>query len=109
MRALLCCAVTLLAVAMVCNAACTFTLLEVKDKLNPPKGCEDEDGEFHEFGSEWQKNCIKCSCSEAGAGCCDMILRTVKLPEECEMIVDREKCTSKYVLKCDNTKKCIFV
>ncbi|KAJ8248427.1 hypothetical protein GJAV_G00241910 [Gymnothorax javanicus] len=106
MRALLCCAVTLLALATVCNAACTFMPLEEKDKLNPPKGCEDEDGKFHEFGSEWQKNCVTCSCSKEGASCCDMILETVGLLEECELIVDREKCTSKIVLKSDNTKEC---
>ncbi|KAJ8361628.1 hypothetical protein SKAU_G00181530 [Synaphobranchus kaupii] len=72
MRVLVCSAVTLLAFATVCNAVCYFMGLAVPDIMNPPTGCQDQDGEMHEFTAEWVKNCYECVCSRRGIRCCDM-------------------------------------
>ncbi|XP_035256386.1 beta-microseminoprotein-like [Anguilla anguilla] len=108
MRPLLCSALALLAIATVCNAACYFKEVAHTDS-NPPKGCQDEDGKMHEFGSSWVKDCMDCSCSKEAMSCCDKIPSSVDLPPECEMIVDKEKCTAKIVLKADKTKECVPV
>ncbi|XP_023264272.1 beta-microseminoprotein-like, partial [Seriola lalandi dorsalis] len=73
-------------------------------------GCTDRDGKQYDFGSEVVIDCMSCSCTNDGLSCCDMIPspNTVMIPMECEMIVNRQACSFKLVLKSDNTKECSF-
>ncbi|XP_023260282.1 beta-microseminoprotein-like [Seriola lalandi dorsalis] len=100
----------LLGLVALCNSACLFVPLEIKDMNNPPKGCTDRDGKQYDFGSEVVIDCMSCSCTNDGLSCCDMIPspNTVMIPMECEMIVNRQACSFKLVLKSDNTKECSF-
>ncbi|KAJ8361650.1 hypothetical protein SKAU_G00181750 [Synaphobranchus kaupii] len=109
MRVLVCSAVTLLAFATVCNAVCYFRGLVLTDIMNPPTGCLDEDGEMHEFRAEWVKNCYECVCFHRGMACCDMFPPAMLLSPDCETVIDRKTCTSKTVLKSDNTKECVDI
>lgn len=33
-------------------------------------GCVDKDGKLHDFGSEWVRDCVECSCTKEGLSCC---------------------------------------
>ncbi|XP_068424744.1 beta-microseminoprotein [Clinocottus analis] len=100
--------VCLLGLVVLCDSACYFQKLVVKDLNNPPKECVDKDGKQHGFGSEWVRDCMACSCTSEGLSCCSMIpaLSTVDIPDECEMVVNKETCTAKMLLKSDTTKEC---
>ncbi|CAB1338695.1 unnamed protein product [Coregonus sp. 'balchen'] len=99
--------VCVLALVVVCRAQCFFQGLETKDsKTPPPKGCVDKEGKQHVFGSSWVKDCYDCSCSEEGIGCCNKIPTVVNLPSECELVVDRNACSSRVVMRSDKTKDC---
>ncbi|XP_072247190.1 beta-microseminoprotein [Leuresthes tenuis] len=104
LRVLIC----LLGLFVLCHSDCFFRELESKDLKNPPKGCVDEDGKQHDFGSEWVRNCMECSCTKEGMSCCSKLpdAGTVDLPEECELVVDKDSCSAKMVLKKDKTKEC---
>ncbi|XP_040906278.1 beta-microseminoprotein [Toxotes jaculatrix] len=100
--------VCLLGLVVLCRSDCFFQGLVIKDLENPPKGCMDEDGKLHDFGSEWTRDCVACSCTEDGMSCCNMIpdLNIVDIPAECELVVNKKACSAKAVLKSDNTKEC---
>ncbi|KAF3708296.1 Beta-microseminoprotein [Channa argus] len=98
--------VYLLGLVVLSHSACFFRQLEVKDVNNPPKGCVDEDGKQHAFGTKWMRDCKACSCTTAGLSCCDMIPEAVNVPQECELVVNRKTCSGKVVLKSDKTKLC---
>ncbi|XP_061083593.1 uncharacterized protein LOC133118016 [Conger conger] len=106
---LLCSAVAVLALATICNASCSFQQLVLTDPMHPPQGCLDEEGKLHVFGSEWVKDCQECSCSQEGLSCCSMIMipSDEELPPDCEILVDKTKCSTKLVLKSDKTKECV--
>lgn len=100
--------VCLLGLFVLCHSDCFFQELTTKDLKNPPKGCVDKDGKEHAFGSDWVKDCMDCSCTDEGLSCCSMIPdpETVELPDECELVVDKEACSAKVVLKSDKTQEC---
>ncbi|XP_028280073.1 beta-microseminoprotein-like [Parambassis ranga] len=91
-----------------CHSDCSFQKLMVEDLDNPPKGCVDNDGKLHDFGSEWEKDCVACSCTAEGLSCCSRIpdADTVDIPEECELVVNKETCSAQVVMKSDKTKEC---
>ncbi|XP_059215944.1 beta-microseminoprotein [Centropristis striata] len=101
--------VCLLGLVVLCHSDCTLEELVLKDLNNPPKGCVDKDGKQHDFGSEWKgRDCMSCSCSQEGMSCCTDIpdADTVDIPAECELLVDKEACSAKVVMKSDKTKEC---
>ncbi|XP_044070321.1 beta-microseminoprotein [Siniperca chuatsi] len=100
--------VCLLGLVVLCHSHCFFQKLAIKDLNNTPTGCVDEDGKEHDFGSEWVRNCMQCSCTMEGMSCCSRIpsANTVDIPEECELDVNMEACSFKVVLKSDKTKEC---
>ncbi|KAM3862947.1 beta-microseminoprotein-like [Diretmus argenteus] len=98
--------VCLLGLVVLCQSQCFFQELVMKDLNNPPKGCVDKDGKQHAFDSEWVKDCYDCSCSTQGMSCCNKIPSAVDIPEECEMVVNKETCSAELVLKADKTKAC---
>ncbi|XP_067466063.1 beta-microseminoprotein [Thunnus thynnus] len=100
--------VCLLGLVVLCDSYCFFRGLEIKDLNNPPKGCVDMEGKMRNFGSEWVKDCNECSCTEEGMSCCSRIpnASTVNVPDECELLVDKEACTAKVVMKADKTREC---
>uniref|UniRef100_A0A3Q1JER7 Beta-microseminoprotein n=1 Tax=Anabas testudineus TaxID=64144 RepID=A0A3Q1JER7_ANATE len=100
--------VCLLGLVVLCHSTCFLQTLKVKDPKNPSKGCVDQDGKQHDFGSEWVRDCMSCSCTSEGLRCCDMIL-PVRGPEECKVVVNRETCTVNLVLRSDKTKDCFPV
>uniref|UniRef100_A0A3B4BJH7 Beta-microseminoprotein n=1 Tax=Periophthalmus magnuspinnatus TaxID=409849 RepID=A0A3B4BJH7_9GOBI len=61
-------------------------------------GCVDKNGEEHKFDSEWVEDCMDCSCTSDGLSCC--------IPEDCELVLDKEDCSAKAVFKWDKTKEC---
>ncbi|XP_029377659.1 beta-microseminoprotein [Echeneis naucrates] len=91
-----------------CQSACFFKELVITDLKNPPKGCLDDDGKEHSFGSEWEKDCKSCTCDKNGLSCCNMIPESseVYIGEECELLVDKKDCSVKLVLKSDKNKEC---
>ncbi|XP_029306082.1 beta-microseminoprotein-like [Cottoperca gobio] len=101
--------VCLLGLVVLCHSDCFFHELELKDLNNPPRGCVDKDGKQHVFGSEWTSECIDCSCTSEGLSCCSKLpdANTVDIPDECELVVNKEACTAKVVMKSDTTKECI--
>uniref|UniRef100_A0A4W6DZE7 Beta-microseminoprotein n=1 Tax=Lates calcarifer TaxID=8187 RepID=A0A4W6DZE7_LATCA len=100
--------VCLLGLVVLCHSDCFFQQLVIKDLRNPPNGCEDKDGKQHNFGSKWVRDCMQCSCTTEGLSCCNMIPDTgiVDISEECELVVNKETCSAKVVLKSDKTKEC---
>ncbi|KAM4729458.1 beta-microseminoprotein [Anableps anableps] len=98
----------LLGLFVLCHSDCFFQELVIKDLTNPPKGCVDEDGKEHSFGSEWVRECMECSCTKEGFSCCSMIpsVSTIDIPEECELVVDKDACSAKVVQKSDKTRAC---
>ncbi|XP_045927369.1 beta-microseminoprotein [Micropterus dolomieu] len=100
--------VCLLGLFVLCHSACFFQELVIKDPESPPKGCVDQDGKQHDFGSDWVSDCMDCSCTMEGISCCSNIPSesTVDIPEECELVVNKEACSAKVVLKSDKTKGC---
>ncbi|XP_039994388.1 beta-microseminoprotein [Xiphias gladius] len=103
--------VCLLGLVVLCHSNCFFKELVIKDLKNPPKGCVDEDGKQHDFGSEWVRDCLGCSCTKEGLSCCNMVPDSdvVDIPMECEMVVNKEACSTKLVLKSDKTKECSLI
>ncbi|XP_068614776.1 beta-microseminoprotein [Brachionichthys hirsutus] len=98
--------VCLLGLVALCHSSCYFKELVVNDLKSPPKGCVDQDGKHHDFGSEWEKDCAECFCSEEGTHCCSTIPEQTEVPEECELVVDKEACSAQVVMKSDKTKEC---
>ncbi|AWP14088.1 putative beta-microseminoprotein-like [Scophthalmus maximus] len=100
--------VCLLGLVVLCHCDCFFQDLEIKDLNDPPKGCVDKDGKQHDFDSEWVRDCMECSCSKEGLSCCTTLpdADEVDIPEECEMVVNKQACSAKVVLKTDKTKEC---
>ncbi|XP_071336893.1 beta-microseminoprotein [Trachinotus anak] len=100
--------VCLLGLVVLCHSQCIFQELMIKDLKNPPKGCVDNDGKEHDFGSEWVRDCMSCSCTRDGLSCCKMIPDpdAENIPAECELLVDKKTCSAKVVQKSDNTKEC---
>ncbi|XP_075933445.1 beta-microseminoprotein-like, partial [Anarhichas minor] len=100
--------VCLLGLVVLCHSQCFFQELVLKDLNNPPKGCVDMDGKQHDFGSEWDRDCMACSCTTQGLSCCSKIpdASTVDIPDECELVVNKETCSAKVLLKSDMTKEC---
>ncbi|XP_030297368.1 beta-microseminoprotein [Sparus aurata] len=102
--------VCLLGLVVLCHSDCFFEQLVIKDLKNPPTGCVDKDGQQHAFGTNWMRDCISCSCTTDGLSCCNQLpdASTVEIPEECELVVNKQACTAKAVLKSDKTKDCIL-
>ncbi|KAL7383871.1 hypothetical protein ABVT39_019653 [Epinephelus coioides] len=100
--------ICLLGLVVLCHSYCFFEKLELKDPNNPPKACVDKDGKQHGIGSEWVRDCMACSCTEDGLGCCSKIpdANIVDIPEECELVVNKEACSAKVVKKSDKTQEC---
>ncbi|XP_016523945.1 beta-microseminoprotein, partial [Poecilia formosa] len=98
----------LLGLFVLCHSDCFFQELVIKDLANPPKGCVDEDGKERGFRSEWVRECMGCSCTKEALSCCSMIPdeATVDIPEECELVVDKDACSAKMVQKSDKTQPC---
>ncbi|CAL8366675.1 unnamed protein product [Gadus morhua 'NCC'] len=103
--------VCLLGLVALSHCDCFFVELVLKDLKNPPTACVDKDGGMHAFGSEWVKDCLECSCTQNGMSCCSMIpdLSATEVPEDCELVVNTNACSSKFVLKADKTKECPIV
>ncbi|KAK5853937.1 hypothetical protein PBY51_015048 [Eleginops maclovinus] len=91
-----------------CVTDCFFEELVLKDLNHPPTGCVDKDGKQHDFGTEWDRDCMACSCTAEGMSCCSKIpdADTVNAPAHCELVVNKEACTFKTVMKSDMTKEC---
>ncbi|NXO97849.1 MSMB protein, partial [Certhia brachydactyla] len=84
--------------------------------------CLDEEGKVHEFDSSWRtEDCMDCSCSRTGIGCCTRrvqsssgvfpLLLCYMTPidydkEKCESIFNKETCSYKVVEKADHSKEC---
>ncbi|XP_036402002.1 beta-microseminoprotein-like [Megalops cyprinoides] len=98
-----------LALVALCHAQCFFKELEITDINNPPKGCKDADGVMRKFGDSWVKDCNECSCSAEGIGCCSKIGDMLEAPPDCEVVINKEQCTVKMVMKADKTKECVPV
>ncbi|XP_056292034.1 beta-microseminoprotein [Pseudoliparis swirei] len=100
--------VCLLGLVVLCHSDCFFQELVLEDLNNPPKGCVDKAGQQHDFGSEWDRDCMACSCTSQGLSCCSKILdgNAVDVPDECELVVNKETCSAKLLLKSDKTKEC---
>nr|XP_028596893.1 small serum protein 5-like [Podarcis muralis] len=69
-----------------CQGFCTFSehKAEIKDgKPVLPTECTDPyDGSKHPFGSKWNTaQCMECTCSERGVGCCSRYGGTVDVPD----------------------------
>uniref|UniRef100_A0A3P9QFI2 Beta-microseminoprotein n=1 Tax=Poecilia reticulata TaxID=8081 RepID=A0A3P9QFI2_POERE len=91
----------LLGLFVLCHSDCFFQELVIKDLTNPPKGCVDGDGKERGFGSEWVREHMECSCTKEGLSCCSLYI-----PEECELVVDKDACSAKMVQKSDKTQPC---
>ncbi|KAF7646582.1 hypothetical protein LDENG_00185130 [Lucifuga dentata] len=98
--------VCLLGLVVLCHSDCFFQESQITNVNNHPKGCVDTDGKQHAFGAEWVKDCMSCSCTMEGINCCNQIPDSVGVPEECELVVNKEACSAKMVLKSDKTKEC---
>nr|XP_006630646.2 PREDICTED: beta-microseminoprotein-like [Lepisosteus oculatus] len=98
MKHLLCFVAGLLATVAMARGDCYMEL--------PKLGCQGMDGDFHEFGSKWIRNCYDCECSTHGISCCNKIPTAIQFPPQCEMIVNKKDCTWKLVLKNDHSKEC---
>ncbi|KAG7511902.1 hypothetical protein JOB18_013976 [Solea senegalensis] len=92
--------ICVLALIPLCHALCTTV-----DKDEKIKGCVDKDGNLHNFGSDWTKDCTDCTCTENGLTCCNLFPDD-DIPLECELMVNKTDCTFRIVQKSDNTKYC---
>ncbi|XP_039593930.1 beta-microseminoprotein-like [Polypterus senegalus] len=101
MNAILCLALGLLATATLCHGQCMTAPLRPDPATGKlPKGCRDDKGVLHPFGSRWNsKDCYDCSCDRSGAHCCNLVPTYFGLPESCKVVVNKD-CTHKLV----NTK-----
>ncbi|CAJ1067847.1 beta-microseminoprotein [Xyrichtys novacula] len=74
-----------------------------------PTGCEDDDGKTYPFGGTWVRDCKSCSCSTDGMSCCEMLpsAGAFSFPHHCQLLVDKTACTTKLVLKSDNSRPCV--
>ncbi|KAJ0067338.1 hypothetical protein NL108_016504 [Boleophthalmus pectinirostris] len=96
---------SLLGLVVLSNSQCVFETVQFKD--GSATGCVDKEGVEHEFGSAWVEDCMNCLCSEDGISCCTMLPdENAEVPEDCELIVDKEVCSAKVVLKSDKTTEC---
>ncbi|XP_034408490.1 beta-microseminoprotein [Cyclopterus lumpus] len=100
--------VCLLGLLVLCHSDCFFQELVLKDLNNPLKGCVDKEGKQHDFGSEWDIDCMVCSCTSEGLSCCSKIPdgNAAGVPDECELVVNKETCSATLLLKSDKTKEC---
>ncbi|XP_074501527.1 beta-microseminoprotein-like [Sebastes fasciatus] len=100
--------VCLLGLVVLCHSDCYFQEMVMKDLNNPPKGCVDKDGKQHDFGADWVRDCMDCSCTTEGLSCCSKIpdANTVDVPDDCELVVNKEACSAKVMMKSDKTKEC---
>ncbi|XP_070772623.1 beta-microseminoprotein [Enoplosus armatus] len=103
----------LLGLVVLCHSHCFFQELVIKDLKSLPKGCVDEDGKHHDFGSEWVSDCMDCSCTMEGLSCCSRLpwieehMKNTCTDELiCELVVNKEACSVKVVQKSDKTKEC---
>ncbi|XP_027702165.1 beta-microseminoprotein-like [Vombatus ursinus] len=76
-----------------CDAQCTFYPLEIIDGYQA-RGCRDSKGVMHDFSTQWESDCIHCSCEEnIGLVCCTMVMRpTIYDQNECMEIFQKESC-----------------
>ncbi|KFV82845.1 Beta-microseminoprotein, partial [Struthio camelus australis] len=70
--------------------------------------CTDFEGKLHKFGSQWKtKDCMDCSCSREGIGCCTSYMTPVTYDsEKCESIFNKLTCSYNVVEKADHSKEC---
>ncbi|XP_013814268.1 beta-microseminoprotein-like [Apteryx mantelli] len=107
MKTFLACLLVLAISVTLSNASCFVEELKRESDKEVP-GCTDFEGKFHEFGSQWEtKNCMDCSCSRQGIGCCTSYATPINFDEEkCEAIFNKLTCSYKVVEKDDHTKEC---
>ncbi|XP_034040677.1 beta-microseminoprotein [Thalassophryne amazonica] len=100
--------ICLLGLVVMCHSTCLLHKLEITDLHNPPNGCVDKEGTRRAFGDKWVTDCMECSCTQQGISCCNKMLEpgSIDIPEECELVVNKEACYAKVVLKSDKTKEC---
>uniref|UniRef100_UPI00358E2688 beta-microseminoprotein-like n=1 Tax=Myxine glutinosa TaxID=7769 RepID=UPI00358E2688 len=72
-----------------CNGYCWMDSLKI---INGAGMCEML-GLTYPIGSNWHsEDCMDCSCSKDGLGCCSMYTTPQKFPPECEAVFDKENC-----------------
>ncbi|XP_078007720.1 beta-microseminoprotein-like [Phascolarctos cinereus] len=90
-----------------CDAQCTFFPFEIIDGYQP-RGCRDSKGIMHEFDTQWESDCMHCSCEvNIGQVCCSMVMRpTVYDKNECLEIFVRHACIYYTVKRSDPSILC---
>nr|XP_020850337.1 beta-microseminoprotein-like [Phascolarctos cinereus] len=102
--------VVLLALALFvtfCDAQCTFIPLEIVNGYQPG-GCSDGKGTIHSFGTQWQSNCVHCSCEErVGLSCCNIVMRPMGYDKkQCTEVFKQESCIYIPVNKANPSRYC---
>ncbi|KAK2878898.1 hypothetical protein QQF64_010977 [Cirrhinus molitorella] len=94
-----------------CSAECYIYKPEgdiSNDNIDHLQGCVDSDGVFHDFNSEWEKDCYSCLCTLSEIKCCNKIPTIIEHPDECKMVVDKTTCSFTLALVSDHSKPCPF-
>ncbi|XP_027702164.1 beta-microseminoprotein-like [Vombatus ursinus] len=90
-----------------CDAECTFFPLEISPG-GEPEGCRDSKGELHAFNTQWESNCMRCSCnSRYGLVCCSMVVKPKDYDNvACKEIFNQQSCTISVVEKANPAVAC---
>ncbi|XP_036592369.1 beta-microseminoprotein J1-like [Trichosurus vulpecula] len=90
-----------------CDAWCTVTPLEISPG-GGAEGCMDSNSVMHNFDTQWESNCMSCSCdARVGLSCCSKVMRPTGYDEvKCKEIFNKETCTIAVVEKVDPTVSC---
>ncbi|XP_036590316.1 beta-microseminoprotein E1-like [Trichosurus vulpecula] len=90
-----------------CDAQCTFKPLVITPG-STLEGCMDSDGVMHDFDTQWESNCVRCSCSSrVGLSCCSMVTRPNGYDKvNCKEIFNKRTCTFTVVQKVKPTVPC---
>ncbi|XP_070621404.1 small serum protein 5-like [Erythrolamprus reginae] len=93
-----------------CQGACMVIPNEaefIDGKLVVPETCTDRyDGRKHLLGSTWNTaQCLRCSCSEHGYGCCHRHGGTRGV-EGCNTVLNRATCEYEHYRLDNPTQRC---
>ncbi|XP_036592370.1 beta-microseminoprotein J1-like [Trichosurus vulpecula] len=90
-----------------CDAQCVVMPLEISPG-GGAEGCRDSNGVMHDFDTQWESNCMSCSCDASfGLSCCSKVMRPTGYDEvKCKEIFNEETCTIAVVEKVDPTVSC---
>ncbi|XP_072484628.1 beta-microseminoprotein-like [Notamacropus eugenii] len=90
-----------------CDADCTFRPLEIIAGV-VPKGCKDGNGAFVEFGTQWESNCVRCTCYLGlGLNCCSTVIRPKNYDKvKCKEIFNKFTCSMYAVQKANPSLAC---